>query len=402
MKDILSGKKIILGVTGCIAAYKACLIARELISRGAEVKTVMTPSALEFITPLTMSALTQNPVIVNTFPPDQKNGVALNTWHVDMALWADLMLIAPATINTIAKIASGFADNALLTLTQALRCPLIVSPAADVDMYQNPITQQNIKKLESLGIRIIYAEEGKLASGLSGYGRLPEIEKIISSVEAVLSGFDVDLKGKNILVTAGPTFEDIDPVRFIGNRSSGKMGYQIAKAAFLRGANVTLISGPVSQSAFQGIKIVKVRSAAQMKTAIDNELINNDVLIMSAAVADYKPENVAELKIKKEAGIDSIKLTKTVYILSSIKDSGKKIVGFALETDSEVENALKKLNSKNLDMIVMNSLQEKGSGFEHETNKVTIFNKAGERIELPLQSKFQIANQILTEVKKII
>lgn len=402
MKDILSGKKIILGVTGCIAAYKACLIARELISRGAEVKTVMTPSALEFITPLTMSALTQNPVIVNTFPPDQKNGVALNTWHVDMALWADLMLIAPATINTIAKIAGGFADNALLTLTQALRCPLIVSPAADVDMYQNPITQQNIKKLESLGIRIIYAEEGKLASGLSGYGRLPEIEKIISSVEAVLSGFDVDLKGKNILVTAGPTFEDIDPVRFIGNRSSGKMGYQIAKAAFLRGANVTLISGPVSQSAFQGIKVVKVRSAAQMKTAIDNELINNDVLIMSAAVADYKPENVAELKIKKEAGIDSIKLTKTVDILSSIKDSGKKIVGFALETDSEVENALKKLNSKNLDMIVMNSLQEKGSGFEHETNKVTIFNKAGERIELPLQSKFQIANQILTEVKKII
>jgi len=402
MKDILSGKKIILGVTGCIAAYKACLIARELISRGAEVKTVMTPSALEFITPLTLSALTQNPVIVNTFPPDQKNGVALNTWHVDMALWADLMLIAPATINTIAKIASGFADNALLTLTQALRCPLIVSPAADVDMYQNPITQQNIKKLESLGIRIIYAEEGKLASGLSGYGRLPEIEKIISSVEAVLSGFDVDLKGKNILVTAGPTFEDIDPVRFIGNRSSGKMGYQIAKAAFLRGANVTLISGPVSQSAFQGIKVVKVRSAAQMKTAIDNELINNDVLIMSAAVADYKPENVAELKIKKEAGIDSIKLTKTVDILSSIKDSGKKIVGFALETDSEVENALKKLNSKKLDMIVMNSLQEKGSGFEHETNKVTIFNKAGERIELPLQSKFQIANQILTEVKKII
>lgn len=402
MKDILSGKKIILGITGCIAAYKACLIARELISRGAEVKTVMTPSALEFITPLTLSALTQNPVIVNTFPPDQKNGVALNTWHVDMALWADLMLIAPATINTMAKIAAGFADNALLTLTQALRCPLVVSPAADVDMYQNPITQQNIKKLESLGIRIIYAEEGKLASGLSGYGRLPEIEKIISSVEAVFSGVDVDLKGKNVLVTAGPTFEDIDPVRFIGNRSSGKMGYQIAKAAFLRGANVTLISGPVSQSAFQGIKIVKVRSAQEMKNAIDKELDANDVLIMSAAVADYKPENVAELKIKKEAGIDSIKLVKTVDILSSLKESGKKIVGFALETDMEVENALKKLNSKNLDMIVMNSLQEKGSGFEHETNKVTIFHKTGDRVELPLQSKYQIANQILTEVKKII
>ena len=402
MKDILSGKKIILGVTGCIAAYKSCLIARELISRGAEVKTIMTPSALEFITPLTLSALTQNPVIVNTFPPDQKNGVALNTWHVDMALWADLMLIAPATINTIAKIAAGFADNALLTLTAALRCPLIVSPAADVDMYQNPITQQNIKKLESLGIKIIYAEEGKLASGLSGYGRLPEIEKIISSVELTLSGYETDLKGKKILVTAGPTFEDIDPVRFIGNRSSGKMGFQIAKAAFLRGADVTLITGPVSQSAFQGIKKVKVRSAEEMKNAIDAELVNNDVLIMSAAVADYKPETVAELKIKKEAGLDSIKLTKTVDILSSLKESGKKIVGFALETDLEVENALKKLNSKNLDMIVMNSLREKGSGFEHDSNKVTIFNKAGERVELPLQSKFQIANQILTEVKKII
>lgn len=402
MNDILSGKKIILGVTGCIAAYKSCLIARELISRGAEVKVVMTPSALEFIAPLTLSALTQNPVIVNTFPPEQKNGVSLNTWHIDMALWADLMLIAPATINTIAKIAAGFADNALLSLTAALRCPLIVSPAADVDMYQNPITQQNIKKLEGLGIRIIYAEEGKLASGLSGYGRLPEIEKIVYAVESVLSGFEADLKDKNILVTAGPTFEDIDPVRFIGNRSSGKMGFQIAKAAFLRGANVTLITGPTSEKAFQGIKTINIRSAEQMKNAIEAELVANDALIMSAAVADYKPEQVAELKIKKEAGIDSIKLTKTTDILSSLKNSDKKIIGFALETDSEVENALKKLTSKNLDMIVLNSLQEKGSGFEHETNKVTIFHKNGERIEFPLQSKFRIANHILTEVIKIL
>jgi phosphopantothenoylcysteine decarboxylase/phosphopantothenate--cysteine ligase len=401
MKDILSGKKIILGVTGCIAAYKACLIARELISRGAEVKTVMTPAALEFITPLTLSALTQNPVIVNTFPPDQKNGVSLKTWHIETALWADLMLIAPATINTVAKLAAGFADNALLTLAAALRRPLIVSPAADVDMYLNPVTRQNIKKLEERGIGIIYAEEGKLASGLSGAGRLPEIEKIISFAELKLAGFEKDLTGKKLLVTAGPTFEDIDPVRFIGNRSSGKMGFQIAKAAYLRGADVTLISGPAAQTAFQEIKLINIRSAQEMKNSIDAELPSNDALIMSAAVADYRPSNIAPVKIKKEDGINSIPLEKTTDILSSIKNCGKKIIGFALETDSEEANAMKKLASKNLDMIVLNSLRDSGSGFEHDTNKVTVFHKSGDRAELPLQSKFMIANQILNEVKKI-
>jgi phosphopantothenoylcysteine decarboxylase / phosphopantothenate---cysteine ligase len=402
MKEILSGKKIILGVTGCIAAYKSCLIARELISKGAEVKVIMTPSALEFITPLTLSTLTQNDVIINTFPADQKSGITSRTWHIDMALWADVMLIAPATINTIAKIAAGFADNALLTLVAALRCPLVISPAADVDMYQNPITQQNIKKLEDLGVRVIFAEEGKLASGLSGHGRLPEIEKIICSVESVLSGYETDFKGRKILVTAGPTYEDVDPVRYIGNRSSGKMGFQIAKAAFIRGAEVTLITGPVSQSAFQGINVINVRSAEEMKNAIDAELEKNEILIMSAAVADYKPETVADLKIKKEDGLAAIKLTKTVDILSSLKKDGKKIIGFALETNSETENALKKLNSKKLDMIVLNSLREPGSGFEHETNKVTVFHKSGEKKEYPLETKFQTANHILSEVKKII
>jgi len=402
MKDILSGKKIILGITGCIAAYKACLIARELVLRGAEVKTVMTPSALEFITPLTLSALTQNDVVVNTFPGNQANGVSSSTWHVDTALWADLMLIAPATVNTVAKLAAGFADNALLTLALALRCPLIVSPAADVDMYQNPASQLNIKKLESLGIHVVPAEEGKLASGLSGKGRLPEIEKIILSVESVLSGYNKDFKDQNLLITAGPTFEDIDPVRFIGNRSSGKMGFQLAKAAFIRGANVTLITGPSSLSTFQGIRTISVRSAEEMKNAVDAEFTNNAALIMAAAVADYRPELIADHKIKKEEGLSSVNLVKTTDILASLNKGDKKIIGFALETNDETENALKKLNSKNLDMIVMNSLQEKGSGFETETNKVTIFSRSGGKIELPLQSKFQIANQILSEVKKVL
>ena len=247
IKDPLDGKKILLGVTGCIAAYKSCLIVRELIKRGAEVKVVMTPSATQFIAPLTLATLSQNEVIVNTFPATQKDGTKLSTWHIDYALWADLMLIAPATINTIAKISYGFADNALTTLVTALRSPLVIAPAADVDMYNNPINKENLEKLEGLGHYIIYPESGELASGLSGEGRLAEVNKIIDTVELVFSGYLKDLMGKKILVSAGPTYEDIDPVRFIGNRSSGKMGYAIAKAAYLRGAEVTLISGPTSQ-----------------------------------------------------------------------------------------------------------------------------------------------------------
>ena len=255
IKDTLSGKKILLGVTGCIAAYKSCLIIRELIKRGAIVKVVMTPSATEFISPLTLATLSRNEVIVNTFPPSQKDGTKLSTWHIDYSLWADLMLIAPATINTIAKISFGFADNALTTLVTALRSPLAIAPAADVDMFNNPINKENLEKLEKLGHYIVYPESGELASGLSGEGRLADINKIIDSVESILSGNKKDLVDKKILVSAGPTYEDIDPVRFIGNRSSGKMGYAIAKAAFLRGAEVTLISGPSSQTIYPEIKI---------------------------------------------------------------------------------------------------------------------------------------------------
>lgn len=401
--NIFFKKKIILGVTGCIAAYKSAFIIRELIKRKAEVKVVMTPSALQFITPLTLSTLSKNEVIVETFPTTQNFGTKLSTWHIDLAQWADLMLVAPATVNTIAKIANGFADNALTTLILALKCPLIISPAADTDMYENKITQQNIEKLKLIGYHILEPEKGELASGLQGFGRLPEVDKIIDFVELILSGYtSSDFNDKKILVTAGPTYEDIDAVRFIGNRSSGKMGYQIAKAAFLRGAKVTLISGPTSQKAYDEINLIKVRSAAEMKKAVENHLKENEILIMNAAVADYKPSEIKSYKIKKEENLSSIKLKQTEDILASIKKGDKKIIGFALETDNEIENAKKKLKEKNLDMIVLNSLQDEKSGFEFDTNKVKIILKDGNNIVLPLQTKFQVANQILSEIKNLL
>lgn len=398
--DVLSGKKIIVGVTGCIAAYKSAFLIRNLIKRGAEVKVVMTPSAQQFIAPLTLSTLSKNKVIRGIFP--SSGSQTSNTWHIDYALWADLMIVAPATINTIAKIAHGFADNALTTLISALRSPLLIAPAADVDMYQNKITQKNLNTLEELNYFIIEAEKGELASGLNGFGRLAEIEKIIDAAELILSGYKKDLSDKKILVTAGPTYEDIDPVRFIGNRSSGKMGFQIAKAAFLRGANVTLISGPSLENIYQEINFIKVRSALEMKKAVEKELKNNEVLIMSAAVADYKPATISKSKIKKEKKLKEIKLSETEDILSSIKNkNGKIIIGFALETENEIQNAVKKLKSKNLDMIVLNSLKQKNSGFEYNTNKITIIPKSGKRINFPLQTKFQAANKILSEILKL-
>jgi phosphopantothenoylcysteine decarboxylase/phosphopantothenate--cysteine ligase len=400
-KDPLSGKKILLGITGCIAAYKSCYIIRDLKNRGAEVKVVMTLSATEFITPLTLASLSGNDVIVHTFPPSSKTGTALSTWHIDYALWADLMVVAPATVNTIAKISHGFADNALTTLVTALRSPLIIAPAADVDMYKNKITQENINCLESFGHYIVYAEEGELASGLVGEGRLADTNKIIDSVELILSGYTKDLTGKKILVSAGPTYEDIDPVRYLGNRSSGKMGFAVAKAAFLRGANVTIISGPSNEIPYPEINLIKVRSAQNMFAAVKKELQKNDILIMAAAVADYKPVKVSNKKIKKSDKLPVIKLSETTDILSSLNSTGKTIVGFALETDNELVNAKKKLKEKNLEMIILNSLKEKGTAFEGDTNKVTILRKEGMAVKLPLQSKFQVANKILSEINKI-
>lgn len=401
IKDSLSGKKILLGVTGCIAAYKSALIVREFVKRGAEVKVVMTPSATEFITPLTLATLSHNEVVVNTFPRNQKDGTSLSTWHVDYGLWADVMLIAPSTINTIAKIAYGFADNALTTLVTALRCTLIIAPAADVDMYNNPINKENLTKLEKLGHFIIYPEAGELASGLSGDGRLADTNKIIDAVELILSGYSKDLMGKKILVTGGPTYEDIDPVRFIGNRSSGKMGYAIAKAAFLRGADVTLVSGPSSQNIYPEVKTINVRSASEMEKAVKKEIAKNDLLIMSAAVSDFRPIKIASNKIKKDKTSLDLKLELNPDILSSINSKKIKVIGFALETQNELANAKKKLKEKNLDMIVLNS-PGKESGFEVDTNKVTIIKQDGKSIKFPLLSKFQVANKILTEAKNIL
>jgi len=401
IKDILTGKKILLGVTGGIAAYKSCLIVRELVKRGAKVKVILTPSAVEFITPLTMSTLSQNDVIVKTFPQNQSEGTNLSTWHVDYAQWADLMLVAPATINTIAKIAHGFADNALTTLVTALTSPLVIAPAADVDMYSNPINKENLEKLEKLGHYIIYPESGELASGLSGKGRLADLNKIIDSVELILSGYLKDLAGKKILVSAGPTYEDIDPVRFIGNRSSGKMGYALGKAAYLRGAEVTLISGPSVQNIYPEIKKINVRSALELEKAIKKEIEKNELLIMSAAVSDFRPVRTASDKIKKEMGKMDLKLELNPDILSSLKAKKTKVIGFALETRNELSNARKKLKEKNLDMIVLNS-PGKESGFDVDTNKVTIIKQDGKTVKLPILSKFQVANKILTEAKSIL
>jgi len=399
-KDIINGKKIVLGVTGCIAAYKSAYLVRDLIKRGAEVKIVMTPAATEFITPLTLSTLSNNNVIVNTFPDSPNSNTSINTWHIDLAQWADLILIAPATVNTVAKIACGFADNALTTLVSAARSLVLIAPAADVDMYQNPITQENILKLESLGYYVIPAEEGELASGLSGYGRLVSLNKITDTVELLLSNHKKDLPGKRILVTAGPTYEDIDPVRFIGNRSSGKMGFALAKASYLRGADVTLISGPSSEKAYPEIKKVNVRSSNEMKKSVEKELKNNDILIMASAVADYKPAKTESKKLKKEQKLSELKLFPTEDILASIKKDKKIVVGFALETDNELTNAKKKLKEKDLDLMILNSLKDKKSGFEFDTNKITILKKTGKTIKLPLMSKFQTANKILDEILK--
>ncbi|MCF8431350.1 MAG: bifunctional phosphopantothenoylcysteine decarboxylase/phosphopantothenate--cysteine ligase CoaBC [Melioribacteraceae bacterium] len=398
--DVFLGKKIVLGVTGGIAAYKSCQLIRDLKTPGAVVRVIMTPSACEFITPLTLSTLSQNNVIVNHLPSNQNEGVSLQTWHIDYGIWADLMIIAPCTVNTIAKIAHGFADNSVTTVVSALRSKLIIAPAADVDMYENSINLDNLEKLRKRNIFIVEGESGFLASGLEGKGRLANNSKIIDQAELVLSDINVDLKNKNILVTAGPTFEDIDPVRYLGNRSSGKMGYSIAKAAYLRGANVTLISGPTSESIYPEIKLISIRNASEMKTQIDANISENDALIMSAAVADFTPQNYSLHKIKKETEVSAIDLKETEDILYSIKNSKIKKVGFALETENGIENAKKKLTAKNLDFVVLNSLLDKDAGFEFATNKITIIGRNGQPKEFPLESKFQVANKILTELKK--
>lgn len=390
-----SGRRILLGISGGIAAYKSCYLIRELVSQGAEVRVILTPSALSFVTPLTVSTLSGCEALTDIFSSSSVK-------HIEYALWPDLIIVAPATMNTVAKIAHGIADNALLSTVLARRCPIILAPSADMDMYGNQISRKNIDFLKELGLYILEGEEGFLASGLSGPGRMASIEKIADAADSVLSGCGRDLLGRKILITAGPTYEDIDPVRYLGNKSSGKMGYAIAKAAYLRGASVELISGPTSETAYPEIGLEKVRTALEMQEAVKESLKLNEILIMAAAVADFAPVDSYDKKIKKLEEIPSISLKKNPDVLASLNKTGKTVVGFALETDDEKNNARKKLIEKGLDMIVLNSLNDQGAGFEGDTNKVCIFTRELTEECFPLMSKFQTANKILNSLIKIL
>jgi phosphopantothenoylcysteine decarboxylase/phosphopantothenate--cysteine ligase len=395
---VLAGKHILLGISGGIAAYKAPLIVRECIRRGAEVQTLLTPSAREFVTPLTLATLSQREVVVDMFPPDPARG----TWHIHLALWADVMLIAPATANTLAKCAHGFADNALTALTLALRSPLVVAPAMDMDMYRHPATQANLAILRDRGVRIIEPESGELASGLEGVGRLPEPGSIVDYLETLLAATR-DLEGRRILVTAGPTQEPIDPVRFIGNRSSGKMGFAIAAAARDRGADVTLVAGPAELPTPAGVERIDVRTAEEMHRAVIERFPGCDAAIMAAAVADFTPAMPAERKIKKDSLAGDrlqLELVRTTDILRTLGEGKKEqvVMGFALETENELENAQAKLRSKKADFIILNSARTAGAGFGVDTNIVTILDAEGGEEQTGRLPKERIAHLLLDRV----
>jgi phosphopantothenoylcysteine decarboxylase / phosphopantothenate---cysteine ligase len=401
---MVKNKKILLGVTGGIAAYKAAYILRELKRLGADVRVIMTHSATQFITPLTLSTLSQHEVIVSLWPKSTHESTDLGVRHVDLGLWADVMLILPASANTIAKLATGIADNALTSTALSIRCPLIVAPAMDVDMYRHPATQHNVGVLRERGCSVIEPESGELASGLSGPGRLPELQPIIEHIERVLAGSEKDFDGVRILVTAGPTYEKIDPVRFIGNRSSGKMGFAVARAAVRRGASVTLISGPTSLETPMGVHRIDVESAAEMYNAVKDEYNNHRVIVMAAAVADYRPKAIAHQKIKKpsDGGAPQLVLEQTDDILRFIGENKKSqiLIGFALETENELSNAREKLKNKNLDFIVLNNPTHEDSAFGSDTNRITIIPNKGKETEYPLMSKFEAANKILDRIRE--
>ena len=386
-----------MGVTGSIAAYKAATLTRLLVKEGANVKVVMTPLAKEFITPLTMATLSKSPIMVDFYNPE--NG----DWnsHVDLGLWADLYLIAPASANTIGKMAGGIADNLLLTTYLSAKCPVMVAPAMDLDMYKHPATQRNLKVLQSFGNIIIEPESGELASGLIGKGRMEEPERIVAFIADYFARQE-DFKGKKVVVTAGPTYEKIDPVRFIGNYSSGKMGLAIAEEFAGRGAEVVLVCGPVNlKTSHPAIRRVDVESAAQMYEVTSKEFVNSDVAVLSAAVADFTPKEKADHKIKR--GKDDLLLellpTKDIAAeLGRIKTASQLLIGFALETNDEEINALSKMQRKNLDMIVLNSLNDKGAGFSVDTNKVTILDKAGNKTVYELKTKVEVAKDIVDQI----
>ncbi len=395
----LQGKHIVLGITGSIAAYKSCTLARLLIKAGAEVQVVMTPAAKEFITPLTLATLTKHAVVSEFF--DRRDG----SWHshVDLGLWADAMLVAPATASTIAKFANGVADNMLVTTYLSMRAPVFVAPAMDLDMYAHPATQHNLKTLTAYGNKIISPETGELASGLQGKGRMEEPERIVDFLDGYFKKSQ-QLLGKKILITAGPTYEKIDPVRFIGNYSSGKMGYALAEECAQRGAEVVLVSGPVSLTAKNpAIRVVSVESASQMYSATVAEFSDCHSAILCAAVADFTPQISASSKIKREKGDMVLHLAPTKDIaaeLGKLKRKEQHLVGFALETDNERSNAIHKLESKNLDFIVLNSLKDKGAGFAVDTNKISIISKTSV-LEYPLKPKSEVAHDIIDELCKL-
>ncbi|MDR2273745.1 MAG: bifunctional phosphopantothenoylcysteine decarboxylase/phosphopantothenate--cysteine ligase CoaBC [Sphingobacterium sp.] len=388
----LKDKNIILGVCGSIAAYKIAYLLRLLIKEGANVQVLMTKEATQFITPLTLSTLSKKPVLVEYY--DRNTGSWNN--HVQLGLDADLMIVAPASANTIAKFANGICDNLLTATYLSSKCPVYLAPAMDLDMWKHPATQFNISRIQSYGNIIIPPGNGELASGLVGEGRLAEPEEIIQFLLSSLED-NLPLKGKTALVTAGPTYESIDPVRFIGNHSSGKMGYALALRLKELGAKVTLISGPTALPAPLGIKTINIQSAQQMLEASSSEFVTADIIVMSAAVADYTPVDVAHQKIKKKEEEFSIQLKKTTDILAFLgqyKKPQQTLVGFALETNNELEHAKEKLERKNLDFIVLNSLVDKGAGFGTDTNKVTIVSKTGEIKEFKLKSKVEVASDI--------
>jgi phosphopantothenoylcysteine decarboxylase/phosphopantothenate--cysteine ligase len=396
--SVLSGKKILLGISGGIAAYKTATLVRLFIKAGADVQVVMTPASKDFVTPLTLSTLSKNPVY-STFYNEEDVDAQWNN-HVELGLWADLMLIAPATANTLSKMVNGNCDNLLIATYLSAKCPVYFAPAMDLDMYKHPSTLASFQTLMQFGNTIIPAESGELASGLSGEGRMAEPENIIAFIERDLES-QLPLKGKRMLVTAGPTYEAIDPVRFIGNHSTGKMGFDIAECAAQLGATVTLISGPTAlQVQNKNIDLVRVTSAAEMYAACHQYYVEVDVAICAAAVADYKPKFVADQKIKKSESTLSLELEKTQDILASLGQSKENqfLIGFALETENEIENAKLKIQKKNLDLIVLNSLQDKGAGFATATNKVTFIDKNFDIEALPLKSKEAVATDIINKV----
>ncbi|MFE3870674.1 bifunctional phosphopantothenoylcysteine decarboxylase/phosphopantothenate--cysteine ligase CoaBC [Flavobacterium sp. ZS1P70] len=406
--SVLNGKKILLGISGGIAAYKTASLVRLFIKAGAHVQVIMTPASKDFITPLTLSTLSKNPVFSSFYnqddDPSPKGELAKQNekWnnHVELALWADLMVIAPATANTLSKMANGTCDNLLIAAYLSAKCPVYYAPAMDLDMYKHPSTIANFFSLTQFGDTIIPAESGELASGLSGEGRMAEPENIIAFIEADLES-RLPLKGKKILITAGPTYEAIDPVRFIGNHSSGKMGFDIASSAANLGASVILVTGPTHCKVSNPlIKVIPVVSAQEMYDACHQYYADADVAIAAAAVADYRPKIVGTQKIKKSADDFTIELEKTKDILASLGEikENQFLIGFALETENEIENAKLKIQKKNLDLIVLNSLQDSGAGFGKATNKVTFIDKFFNIEPMDLKSKEAVADDILNKV----